>query len=74
MKRLVLHILLASTGMAASGCAVVSTVGAIGGAGVSAATTAGGLAISGAGATLSAASSAARAAPTFHDTQPADEE
>lgn len=74
MKRLFLHVLLALAATTASGCAVVSTVGAIGGAGVSVATTAGGLAVSGAAATLGAASSVARAAPTFHDAQPAAED
>ncbi len=74
MGRFFLHILLASTVATLSGCAVLSTVGAIGGAGVSVATTAGGLAVSGAGATLSAASAAARAAPSFHDTRPAEED
>lgn len=61
--RFALVLLALASASATGGCAVVTAVGAVGSAGVTAVSTVGGLAASGASATLSGASSLARAAP-----------
>lgn len=61
--RLAFALLALAGAHASAGCALVTAVGAVGSAGVGAVSAVGGVAASGASATLSGASSLARAAP-----------